>query len=601
MGDTRIKPGSKAESLRAELLALLDAVRAEESVRRRRIGAVLPKHRASARNLAHYLGLRKQELRRLQLDLAALGLTSLGDCEGHVEDTLLRLCAWLSGNGHLDGDSAGRWVDSAQARLLLHANSRALFGHRPSDRHVYIMVTAPDASEATADWADDVLRAGADVLRINGAHESPREWAAIVSTFRERAAAFGRSGRVIVDLPGPKLRADIRQFDDGVLRLPRFKDRLGRTVVATSVLLVADHHGGPQIPVPAPWLSQMQAGDIVELTDAAGRPRRLVVGGRTDDGVLAECNRSLYVIAGLPLAWRRGTRVMGSGEVGRLPKQPRDILLRRGDRLLINESGECADPSLPVLAFESAYLLEQVRAGERVLLDDGRILALAERSGADGLLCRVELTMKAEARLRSGKGIAFPGSRLSLRHLPQQDEVALQFALAHADAVGVSFVTTARDVALVGRRIRQSGRTGFGMILKFETYNAMRNLPAILFEMLKYDPVGIMIARGDLAVEMSFERLAEIQEELLWFGEACHVPVIWATQVLDNMAHTGLATRAEITDAAMSMRAECVMLNKGPHIAAAVSMLADIVRKMEAHQYKKRPLFRRLAIARSGD
>ncbi len=601
MGEKRVEAGNTAKALCAELEALLDAVRAEESVRRRRIGAVLPRHRSSARNLAHYLGLRKQELRRLQLDLAALGLTSLGDCEGHVEDTLLRLCAWLSGNGNLDGESTGSVMNSAQARALLQANSRALFGPRPSDRHVYIMVTAPDAAEATADWADDVLRAGADVLRINGAHESPREWAAIVATFRERAIAFGRSGRVMVDLPGPKLRAEIRNLEEGVLHLPRHKDRLGRTVVATSMLLVAKHHGGPQIPIPAAWLTQLQAGDTVELTDAAGRTRRLVVGGRTDDGVLAECNRSLYLTTGLPLAWRRGTRVMGSGEIGVLPKQSRDIVLRMGDRLLLNESGQCADPSLPVLAFEAGYLLEQVRPGERVLLDDGRILALAERRGPDGLLCRVELTMKTEARLRSGKGVAFPDSRLSLRHLPQQDEEALQFALAHADGVGVSFVSTARDVALVGRRIRLSGRTGFGMILKFETFNAMRNLPSILFEMLKYDPVGIMIARGDLAVEMSFERLAELQEELLWFGEACHVPVIWATQVLDNMAHTGVATRAEITDAAMSMRAECVMLNKGPHIASAVSMLADIVRKMEAHQYKKRPLFRRLAIARSGD
>jgi hypothetical protein len=107
-----------------------------------------------------------------------------------------------------------------------------------------------------------------------------------------------------------------------------------------------------------------------------------------------------------------------------------------------------------------------------------------------------------------------------------------------------------------------------------------------------------MIARGDLAVELSFEKLAEIQEEILWFGEACHLPVVWATQVLDSATHTGLATRAEVTDAAMAMRAECVMLNKGPHIGTAVRMLADIIRKMEAHQYKKRSLYRPLSVAR---
>ena len=160
------------------------------------------------------------------------------------------------------------------------------------------------------------------------------------------------------------------------------------------------------------------------------------------------------------------------------------------------------------------------------------------------------------------KGLAFPDSRLTLPALGPQDEAALAFALAHADGVEVSFVHSRRDVAQVAKRLRAAGRPGFGLVLKLETREAMRNLPGILFEALRYEPVGLMIARGDLAVEASFERLAELQEELLWFGEACHLPVIWATQVLDTLAHTGVPTRAEITDAAMAMRAECVMLNK---------------------------------------
>ena len=104
-----------------------------------------------------------------------------------------------------------------------------------------------------------------------------------------------------------------------------------------------------------------------------------------------------------------------------------------------------------------------------------------------------------------------------------------------------------------------------------------------------------MIARGDLAVEASFEQLAELQEEILGLGEACHLPVIWATQVLDSLAHTGMPTRAEMTDAAMSMRAECVMLNKGPYVAEATRMLVRVIRDMEPRQYKKRALFPPLA------
>ena len=103
-----------------------------------------------------------------------------------------------------------------------------------------------------------------------------------------------------------------------------------------------------------------------------------------------------------------------------------------------------------------------------------------------------------------------------------------------------------------------------------------------------------MIARGDLAVECGFERLAEVQEEILWVCEAAHMPVIWATQVLETLAKTGLPSRAEITDAAMGERAECVMLNKGPHILDAMRTLDDILRRMQAHQSKKRPLLRAL-------
>jgi pyruvate kinase len=220
-----------------------------------------------------------------------------------------------------------------------------------------------------------------------------------------------------------------------------------------------------------------------------------------------------------------------------------------------------------------------------------------ETTRPEGLVCRVTQAIKSPTRLRSGKGIAFPDSQLSFRELGPQDEAALRFALRHADGMEVSFVSAPQDVARIGERLNREGRPDFGMILKLETRGAIRNLAAILFEALRFDSVGLMIARGDLAVELSFEKLAEMQEEILWFGEACHLPVIWATQVLDSVTHTGLATRAEITDAAMSMRAECVMLNKGPHVGAAVRMLADIIRKMESHQYKKRSLDRPLSVA----
>ena len=92
-------------------------------------------------------------------------------------------------------------------------------------------------------------------------------------------------------------------------------------------------------------------------------------------------------------------------------------------------------------------------------------------------------------------------------------------------------------------------------------------------------------------------RQTEVQEEVLWFCEAARVPVIWATQVLESLAKRGIPSRAEITDAAMGERADCVMLNKGPHLVEAVRFLDNIPQRMEAQQNKKSARLRRLRLS----
>ena len=134
-------------------------------------------------------------------------------------------------------------------------------------------------------------------------------------------------------------------------------------------------------------------------------------------------------------------------------------------------------------------------------------------------------------------------------------------------------------------------------MIKIETKSGFRNLPGLLLTAMRSYPAAIMIARGDLAVECGWERLAELQEEILWFCEAAQMPVMWATQVLEQQTKKGLASRAEISDAAMAQRADCVMLNKGPHILAAIRMLDNILRRMQKHQFKKTARMRKLRVA----
>jgi pyruvate kinase len=145
--------------------------------------------------------------------------------------------------------------------------------------------------------------------------------------------------------------------------------------------------------------------------------------------------------------------------------------------------------------------------------------------------------------------------------------------------------------------LRELGAGHVGIVLKIENAAAFRNLPRILLASLRTPPVGVMVARGDLAVEVGFERLSEVQEEILWLCEAAHVPVVWATQVLEGLAKGGAPTRAEVSDAVMSSRAECVMLNKGPGIVGTVEFLANVLERMEEHHDKRMALLRRLSVS----
>jgi pyruvate kinase len=317
------------------------------------------------------------------------------------------------------------------------------------------------------------------------------------------------------------------------------------------------------------------------------------------DGFWGESQESIFLVSGQPLVWTRNGRELGEARIGRLPVQPGECRFEEGDRFFLLETGgklgagwreKVGGRELPVLGMEETGILEQVSVGERVLLDDGRVVAVVEEKTSSALLCQVHAVGKP--RVRSGKGVAFPDTHWNVAW--PLDEAVLGFALEHGDAVGVSFVGCAADVDRVGSHlagVAASGGRKLGLIVKLETVSAMAHLEQILFSALRYEPVGLMIARGDLAVELSYERLAEVQEEILCLGEAGHIPVIWATQVLENMARSGVPTRAEVTDAAMGMRAECVMLNRGRRLVGAVRLLAGIIRRMESHQFKGRQIF----------
>lgn len=276
------------------------------------------------------------------------------------------------------------------------------------------------------------------------------------------------------------------------------------------------------------------------------------------------------------------------------------ISIKKGDKLIIQE--ECAGSSQNkkgiVIGISMPEIFKFVRRGERVIFDDGKFYCRVLKSSPQRISLNVEYVTKGKSFLKSEKGVNMPDTDLSIPSLTTDDIDTLPFAAANSDILGYSFVRKKEDVEELYERLLLLGRTGIGIVLKIETKEAFNNLPSLVLSAMKFRKVGLMIARGDLAIEMGFRRMAEVQEEIMWLADAAHLPVIWATQVFENLVSKGIPSRAEISDAVKSVRAECVMLNKGPHITDAIRFLKDIDKRMSAHEEKKTKHLRSLSIAK---
>jgi pyruvate kinase len=579
------------------------------------IRKVLPAHEKSARNLLHYLAFRLQDVRELQGSLAEWGLSSLGRSERKVQaaiDTVLHVMHRLEGKMWQPNESPPACF--REGRRLLEENTAALLGEHPSGRRVRIMVTMPTEAAHNYRLVLNLLESGMNCARINCAHDSPEEWAAIVKNIRKAEHSSGLSCKIEMDLAGPKLRTGPLGYGPAVIKSKPQRNAIGE-VIKSGVIWMYPASANPQKPaevvhglaVPEDWLHSLRVGDKVTLTDARGAHRTLTVETIQSGGCLLSHTKTIYFVPGLALKTERAYPGNSACIPPYIPAHENPIRLCIGDLLLLrrdNEPGSVAVPNESAGLFRAAEIgcsipgvLRDVKVGESIWFDDGKIGGIIEKITAENLQVRIIQARPSGEQLRSEKGINLPDSELQLPAFTAEDRTHLKFAIEHADMVGLSFVNSPRDVEDFIEEIRNLTSNPPGILLKIETRRGFDNLPALIIAAMQLPVLGVMIARGDLAIEGGFGRLSEVQEQILWVCEAAHVPVIWATQVLEGLAKDGLPTRAEVTDAAMGQRAECIMLNKGPHIVLATKSLDEILRRMQDHQTKKRSLLRRLRLA----
>jgi len=301
-------------------------------------------------------------------------------------------------------------------------------------------------------------------------------------------------------------------------------------------------------------------------------------------GTHAEHARNFALLRAASFEWKKpiailadlqGPKIRTGTLVGGHP-----IQLRAGQPFVITTRHILGDSTRVSTTFQA--LPHEVRRGDRILLSDGLLELRVQQIKASDVVCEVV----NGGTLGEHKGINLPGVKLRVPALTGKDRVDLHFALKHgANYVAVSFIRRPEDVLLAKSLIRRAGKST-PVIAKLEKPEAIENLDAILRV-----ADGVMIARGDLGVEMKPERVPVVQKTIIDRARHFRRPVITATQMLESMTENPRPTRAEASDVANAIfdGSDAVMLSAetaaGKYPAEAVGMMARIIEQAEASEW----------------
>lgn len=572
-------------------------------------------HYKSLLNLLHYRILRSKDRRELQEKLFSLSLSSLGRSFAHVAwsiDTLYQQIE-SSLHTHLDTNTSDKFSsqltiqDALQLNIL---NSSLLFGGKTtaqfSRQKTAIMVTLPsNAADNDGALIHDLAKVGVNAFRINTAHDDSATWSAMAAIIKEINLSYDNDSKIkiFIDLAGPKIRTGkIRKINTPVVigsnkvskQVHIFHSK-ERDTISEHLDAVTREKKVAQIVINKKMYKKIKVDSVLKIVDANSKKAFITITALYDDYAEGFIDKKVYLDDSAKIYKKRKL-----GKILNIQKQTEQIRLKKEDILIISEDdkeGSAAlydenrnllqNASIPC-SFQG--IAEHVDRGEKIFIDDGKIGLEVIKVEDKLLTCRVTLAKENGTVLKEEKGINFPDSHILTNALTKNDRENLLYVLDFVNHISLSFCQSAQDVRDLKNLLKEHGREDIGIVTKIETKKALSNMPEILEELLDWQKSAVMIARGDLAIEVGFENLAFVQESLLDICDAAHIPVIWATQVLENQMKNNLPSRAEITDAAMSGRAECVMLNKGAFALNTIGVLKHILHDMHSISKKSRQL-----------
>lgn len=591
----------KLEEIITALNSIIETVYEFEDKYKSQLRSVHSNYTQSAKNLVHYLAFRSFNINILQQKIEDIGLPVTLESQDNILLSLINLRAIVYSllDYELE-DEQEKVIDNQKVKELKEQNSIALFGSINDKRRTAILVTQPTEAASDENFVKTLLKQGMDCARINCAHDDEIIWQQIIKNIENNE----KDCQIMMDLGGPKIRTGKMKPGPKVIHIKPKKNPLGQIVEPARIWLAPygvqppkDEEVDVVIPVNKKWLRKTKKGSYIIFRDSRNKKCTIKIESKEEKGRWATCRDSAFVTSETVLnvfLEKKSRREIHT--LQELLPLDEVIFLFEGDPLRLDKKPILGEPAvyddegnLIEMAHISCTLPEifdHVKSNEPIYFNDGKIEGFVKEIHADHLIIEITGTKKKGGKLKADKGINLPNSVLGLRGLTQKDKEDLKFVANHADVVNFSFVNCKEDVEELLNELKNL-KAELGIILKIETKEAYRNLPAILLKAMENFPIGVMIARGDLAIETGWKNFAIIQEEILQICNAAHVPNIWATQVLENLAKKGIPTRAEITDVAMAQRTDCVMLNKGPYIVKAVRMLDRVLCKMQRIQKGK--------------
>jgi len=591
---------------------ILDKISEFETTYKTQIENVHPNYTKSAKNLIHYLALRSFDIDVFQEKLYALGIPFSSNTEGSILYNVLIFKTIINHLLKVDSDNLpNNILTTTESQELLKKHTDALLGIAPNKRRTRIMVTQPTSASENKSFTDSLLNLGMNSARINCAQNDEVVWGKIIDNIRQSSSDC----KIMMDLGGPKLRTGKMVSGPKVIRIKPKKNALGEVSKPGKIWLAPEGILPPEnqiadaiVPIHKNWLEKTKKGSFIKFRDSRGKKRKIIIEEVTGLGRWASCSKSAFITSDTKFEVfcdkNSNPEVQSINKIKPLEEA---ITLFKGDILRLDKKPILGEPAkydsernlteFPHISCTLPEIFSQIRMDEIIYFDDGKIEGIIAEAQEDYLLVKITKTKVKGGKLKADKGINLPNSTLKINGLTEKDKFDLKFVSKNADAVLFSFVNNKQDVEDLLNELK-SLESSIGVIVKIETKNAYKNLPSIILKAMESYPVGVLIARGDLAVETGWENFANIQEELLRICEAAHLPDILATQILENLSKTGIPSRAEITDAAMSQRTECVLLNKGIYVEETFKMLGNILCKTQKIQKKKVVLLPKLEFSK---